>query len=778
MKHPPTPRWLLALIVCITCTADAVPLRPTGNEPPPLPELPPIPLNEKAFLEKDVRAEEKAWAQRLLLKPAQELWKGQPWAEEATLLVESALELRATEAVTAHPLAPLAPKFRALVKKAAGDPLISVLAAEAMFADAQDWREVNPLLEPVLARGELSGALEAMAVRERLAAAKIEGIEIKDLEARYLDALIRSLSDNSYDEASHNVLLRHHLDGLDVTDFETPEVLERWSAAIEASTLSEWLKLTLRGAGQKELAWVKRSSSLAGNVNDTQWQGFAEHLKVARDLLGQSSRLRPDRPEAAAIMIAVAMGENVDPSELRSWFDRSVSAQFDYALAYKSLLWAYRPRWGGSHELMLAFGKTCAATGRYETLVPSFLMMAAVDVSGEIYEAHKVFRHPQVKTEIADMSRRYLEAASTAAPQTRLLRQSNAAMCAWLADDDPTARKALDATGPRLHRATRQMLNDLLMHESMLRAEVAADLGEYGEAIQKAANPGPKTPLKITHEAMMKIDEKGLSADATAYLKEVRELTGLQETIEAGGWVPLNFHKHLTGFFQTEGGEWSVEPDGTLVAHGTDQPRCRLILRIPMGPDVEMKGEMSFDIPASVVESQFGTGIGPMVHWLPNCTSGVRAMMFHLTSTSACTKAWCASMNNSTTDIHFQSREWNSFSIRTADGFLSYDINERNMTAKHAMADLGLEAESGLLGFGSYRLPVGGKARIRNVSIRKITAAELLPTPAVQAAKSGVIASAAGTPAAKSYKLYWQIGLLALLALIAVVVPRFLASKE
>ncbi len=764
-------------MVCITCKASALPLRPSGNEPP-LPEIQSIPLNPKAFLEKDYRAEERAWAQRLLLKPAQETWKDQPWAKEATELLESALELRATEAANAQPLAPLAQQFRELVKKAPGDNLISVFAAEAIFSATQDRWEVTPLLEQVLTRGDLPGVIEAMAVRVRLEVAKLEGSETQQLETRYLEALIRSLADGSYDEAGHTVLLRHHLDGLEITDFSTPEVLERWSSNIEESALPDWLKLTLRGAGQKDLAWVKRSSATADNVNNSQWQGFADHLKVARDLLGQAARLRPDRPEAAAIMIPVAMGENVDPSELRSWFDRSVSAQLDYHPAYKGLLWSYRPRWGGSHELMLAFGKACAATGRHDTAVPSYLMVAALDVSGEVYEAHKVFRHPHVKREIAEMSRGYLEAAPAAAPQTRLMRQSNAAMCAWLADDDQVAKKALDAAGPQLHRNTRLLLNDLLMHESMLRAEVAADIGEYGEAIQKAANPEPGTPLKDIHEAMMKVDEKGLSPDALAYLKEVRELTGLQEKIKAGGWVPLSFNKHLTGYFQTEYGEWSVEPDGTLVAHGTDQLRPRLLLRIPMGPNIEMKGEISFDIPEAVSAHPGSIGLGPVVHWLPTCTSGVRAMMFYLSKTSACTKAWCASMRNSTSDIHFPAKEWNTFNVRTADGFLSYDINERNMTRKHSMEDLGLETESGLIGFGSYCLPIGAKARIRNVSIRQITSDELLPAKAAKASPLAMVAQNNAAPAAKSYKLYWQLSILGVLALLAVLIPRFMASKE
>ena len=53
----------------------------------------------------------------------------------------------------------------------------------------------TPLLEQVLTRGDLPGAIEAMAVRVRLEVAKLEGSENQQLETRYLEALIRSLAD-------------------------------------------------------------------------------------------------------------------------------------------------------------------------------------------------------------------------------------------------------------------------------------------------------------------------------------------------------------------------------------------------------------------------------------------------------------------------------------------------------------------------------------------------------------------------------------------------------
>ncbi|MEK6233397.1 MAG: tetratricopeptide repeat protein, partial [Planctomycetales bacterium] len=73
-------------------------------------------------------------------------------------------------------------------------------------------------------------------------------------------------------------------------------------------------------------------------------------------------------PEPAAAMIAPAVNEN-DSQTPKYWFDQAVAAQFDYMPAYHTYLRALRPRTDAMHE----FGRECAATKRYETEVPLFL---------------------------------------------------------------------------------------------------------------------------------------------------------------------------------------------------------------------------------------------------------------------------------------------------------------------------------------------------------------------------------------------------------------------
>lgn len=776
--HFPAVNRLAASLLSLTFVPllEALPLRQPKAENA-LPKVAAIPMKEGTLLEKDFQAEERAWARRMLLAPAKEKWKDKPWAAEASALMEDTLEQNEKEHRSWPPLGPLAGRFRELLKKAPDEPLLQVFGARALYAEKTDWRESQPLLDKALANQNLGSHLETLAAQTRLHIAQRVGIGTDGLEERCFNALVRTLSDGTYDEASQTVLLRHHITALALLDLGQMEPLSHYRSQVETSRLDKWIKLTLTGIVEKDMAWVKRGNGWANEVTQEGWRGFAEHLKAARDMLGEAARLRPDRPEAATTMITVTLGESMDLTEIRAWFDRAVSAQFDYYPAYTALLWAYRPRWQGSHELMLAFGKACAATGRFDTYVPSLLRTAAMDVISEGADVRSVFRHEELQQAMVDMSRGYLEESPAEPPLTRLLVLSDAAICAWLADDDALAQKALEAAGPRLHWFIRKQLHNVTMHEAMMRADVAADAGLYGEAVRAAANPAPGTPMKEIHAGFAKVDEKGLSEDALAFVREHRELTGLQEAVKAGGWVSLNFHKHLAAFHQAEEGEWTVE-NGVLVCHGTDFYRSRLALRVPLGSDVEMRGEISFEL--NEKEGKYGRAFGPLMHWGPDLSEGVRAMLFECNSGFANTLAYGDDKNRCTPEKHIKLEEWNSFSMRTAGGKLSYDINGKTMAARHDLAKLGQEQMSGHLGFSAYRVPVGSKVRVRNVSIRKITTADLAPAgadPKAGAAAAGTDTHALGLAHA-NWLWLWKPGLIGLLVLGAIYAPRLIRQEE
>ncbi|HYF36824.1 MAG TPA: hypothetical protein VD994_16125, partial [Prosthecobacter sp.] len=585
------------------------------------------------------------------------------------------------------------------------------------------------------------------------------------------NAAIRAVSDGSYDAEAEAVFVRDQMHFMDLAAISTPEPWLRWQEAVRNSQWPEWVKLTLEGVGEKELAWVKRSSSWASNVSQEQWEGFAEHLKKARDLLAKANRLRPDRPEAAASMITVAMGESVDLTEIRDWFDRSVSAQFDYGPAYHSFAWALRPRCGGSYDLMLAFGKVCGETRRFETMVPSRLMTVCISINEEVNNVRQVFRHPAIREDVVAIAKGYLAAAAAAPPQTRHLRISNAALCAWLADDDPLAATCLKEAGAQLHPATVRYLNEMLLHESLMRAEIAADTGAYGEAVRAAANPPKEATMETVAESLQKIDDKELSPEALAYVQEGRELLSFKKSLATGDWVPLIARAGLTNFNQAGGGRWQAEPDGSLVATGTDTKWSALLWRMPVEEDVEVRAEVSYEIP-KVEIAKNGYGVGAFLRWTPE--GRARFMTFHQYSGQEVAHIYQNDSKEGSPLVRVKFEPVNHLRAWVIDRKLNFEVNGRR-AGQITQDKIGLDSDAGQVGVVTFMLPAGAKARIRNLAVRKVDAKILAAESKRAPAAAAPVAAVAG--GSKS-NIPWKIIIFAAVIIAAFLVHRFVKAKE
>lgn len=698
-------------------SVEALPLRPQDQE---IIVVPTIPMEPGATTERDYLEQEKAWGQRRLLVPAQVRWKEQPWGEQAGTLVERSLELKAAGSVLPYPLAPLAADFRALLQKGVDDPLILTLAAQAFYAEHQDWRVSRELLERVLGMGGLPTAVEVMALRTQIPQLMQQGAEYRYVRGRLVDVMIRAISDGTYDAGAEAVMVRHQIAVLELVGITMPSYLIRWQEAVAASEWPDWVKWTLQGYGEIELAWLERSSDWAAKVTDEQWEGFAAHLKVAREHLVKAWEARPDRPEAAALMVTVAMGHSEHGDELRQWFDRSVKAQFDYQVAYNKLLWAYRPRWCGSHELMLAFGRACVETGRFDTGVPAQMFYAAMDVASEENDAFEVYQREGVREPVLAMAKGYAEVQGLPIGLQHL-RRSNAALAAWLGGDASLASRVLEEAGD-LHVCTLNFMNLMMLSEPQLRGEVAARSGQYGLEVQALAMLPRSQGAGEIENALKALEGKDLSPDAQSYVQERKDRAEFLPKLATGEWVRVTPRKHLTSFLQT-GGRWSVEADGTLVAAGDDQRWAVLALDLPFDHDVEMRYEITFEDPKKVEVSPFGWGSAALLRWSPKIVGdpedGVRCMISSGPQ-GVVGQAFRSKPERGTSTVAVALRDVNQVLARITTGALHYEFNDVKVADGVSLDQLGIYRPAGRIGFGVSRLPSGTKLKIRNIQVRKL----------------------------------------------------------
>ncbi|AMV20828.1 hypothetical protein [Planctomyces sp. SH-PL14] len=142
------------------------------------------------------------------------------------------------------------------------------------------------------------------------------------------------------------------------------------AALLESETADPYVTHTLAGEYYVDRAWTSRGGGWAVEVLPEQWEGFAKYLEIATGHLQLAWSLRPDLPYAPERMIPIAMAGHGTGNSERFWFRRTLEGQCDLYKAYNSYLYSLTSRWGGSTNRILAVGRMCLETDRFDTLIP------------------------------------------------------------------------------------------------------------------------------------------------------------------------------------------------------------------------------------------------------------------------------------------------------------------------------------------------------------------------------------------------------------------------
>jgi hypothetical protein len=149
---------------------------------------------------------------------------------------------------------------------------------------------------------------------------------------------------------------------------------------MESVLLRNWPKAgfayVVRGEFCIDYAWQGRSSKTADKVTPEQWKLFGERLAVAASILTEGNAAAPNEGRIPALMIKVVSGQDKGFPEMKRWFERAMEADTNNLKACENLLYFLLPRWGGSREDMLAFGRQCVASDKWGGTVPLALVEA------------------------------------------------------------------------------------------------------------------------------------------------------------------------------------------------------------------------------------------------------------------------------------------------------------------------------------------------------------------------------------------------------------------
>jgi hypothetical protein len=157
-------------------------------------------------------------------------------------------------------------------------------------------------------------------------------------------------------------------------------------AILAKSPSLEVIRLQVRGDFFINYAWEARGNGYADTVTEEGWRQFRERLTEARAALERAWALKPGDLRAAVLMLRVEKGIGGDRAEMEKWFERAMRADGNCRDACLDKLDWLDPKWHGSREELLAFGRACRDSKNWQMQIPLLLGDAHYRVARQLSE--------------------------------------------------------------------------------------------------------------------------------------------------------------------------------------------------------------------------------------------------------------------------------------------------------------------------------------------------------------------------------------------------------
>ena len=234
---------------------------------------------------------------------------------------------------------------------------------------------------------------------------------------------------------------------------DSKQAFEKIDATLAKIPAARGLRLHLTGDFYTHYAWRARGSGLAVGVTEVGWRKFTERAAEARKALEDAWDLDPTDSQSAAAMITVemAIGEG-NRVEMEKWFSRAMEADSDNLDACnRKLLWL-EPKWHGSEEDVLDFGRACRDTRNWRAGIPLLVAEAHRRLAEYLPITKRVdyYDNPAVWEDIHGVYTDYLKND----PDNQLVRSEYAAFC-YLCSQYKEAHAEFQRLGDQLAPGTR-----------------------------------------------------------------------------------------------------------------------------------------------------------------------------------------------------------------------------------------------------------------------------------------------------------------------------------
>jgi hypothetical protein len=124
----------------------------------------------------------------------------------------------------------------------------------------------------------------------------------------------------------------------------------------------EELRLMVRGTFWFDYGWEARTRAFAPAVPAGGFRSLEERLTVAKKAFEEAWKLRPENVYVAVRLMEIDKAIGGDRAKMELWFERAMKANGDARNACWTKLDWLDPKWHGTSEEMLAFGRQCRDT--------------------------------------------------------------------------------------------------------------------------------------------------------------------------------------------------------------------------------------------------------------------------------------------------------------------------------------------------------------------------------------------------------------------------------
>lgn len=339
---------------------------------------------------------------------------------------------------------------------------------------------------------------------------------------------------------------------------------------------SPWLVNVIGGELHLDKAWAERGGGWGYNVSDSDWEGFAEHLKRAENCFKRAWKICPERPHAATGMITVSMGASENPHEaMQEWFQRAIDAQLDYSSAYHRMFSGLRPRWHGTHEQMLQLGRLAASTERFDTDVPYMLCESLWRILHDFQndEGDGFLRENEVFDEVESVCRKYIDQYQQQDCESPWWHTVLAGF-AFLDERYELAKDQINELDGELNEETLSRFP--LSHDAVI-SKVFRNVGPKRDAIAAIDEATQKTDYgnaMVLIESLLKQD--GLRPQVTSSLRSDLQAAKWLIQFASGEEVSLLPEKDLAGW-SVLSGKWISRHTGALRGESGESNRNGLV---------------------------------------------------------------------------------------------------------------------------------------------------------------------------------------------------------